>query len=258
MQLLSRLTRIHDCKHSRYRGFFLLQSAEVDRILALLAQFYDKANELDDAEYFDEFTRELVAPDDEERQLYAIPRVGRYLGRDRRSVDEMEGKKTSRAPRLGMRDDLQFGKYERQLPLPKVGQLLLERSLDNDVNEAKLDYYRSMLPRYGMRSVDEEKRAMGMLRMGKRADQMRMIRGMNMLRMGKRGNMSMLRMGRSAEESSAVADQEASKRAGMSMLRMGKRDSELTDNDSVGAADPRKAEKKNMSMLRMGKRSDSN
>ena len=239
--------------HVRY----ILQPTDINRLLALIAQFQAETNQLDDADYFDEFARELVAPDDEERQLYAIPRVGRYLGRERRSVEggptDANGDEGSRLPRLGVRDEFPLAKYmfERQASLPRVGQLLMSRSL-NDIDDAKDEYSRALLPRFGLRSL-EDKRAMGMLRMGKRADQMRMIRGMNMLRMGKRGSMSMLRMGRSAMDG---ADEAAtSKRAGMSMLRMGKRDSEVTDSDSVGNDTP-PAEKKNMGMLRMGKRSD--
>ena len=221
-------------------------------LLRLAALINSKDDELEDEEFLNQVVDQLETPDDQQRQLYSNPRVGRFLGRSRRSADDDvtgplgDGSRVV-FPRLGM--------YARQTPHPRLGMLLLERSL-NDIDEGKDDYQRA-LPRFGMRSIDAQKRAMGMLRMGKKEDQMRMIRGMSMLRMGKRGSMSMLRMGRSAAEESGQANGlENSKRAGMSMLRMGKRDNEEPDEESEARANTL-ADKKNMSMLRMGKRSDS-
>ena len=229
-------------------------------------------------EYTNEIRRELG---DEPRQIYTIPRAGRFIGggRQRRSIDDVsiedaltENKRSS--PRLGTRSNLplpRLGMYQRSLNdlynknsndeddedlsilMPRLGY----RALAGDVNS-----YKDSLQRLGLlgeKDVVDDKRAMGMLRMGKREPEqldkramgmLRMGRAMGMLRMGKRSGMSMLRMGRSMDANSAEEEAEEHKRA-MGMLRMGR-----SMDDAVPVADDvttNEESKRAMGMMRMGR-----
>lgn len=237
-------------------------------------------------EYLNEIRRELG---DETRQIYTYPRVGRYAGRQRRSVDDNDhetidsldssaaGHQESKRslPRFGYRD-IPFPRLgermlaagrgdddddeERSIPFPRLG---FRRQLENELNKQQEE---RALPRYGLRDVTAvggEKRAMGMLRMGKRdmedsaelaeskraMGMLRMGRSMGMLRMGKRAGMSMLRMGRSmgAAEEGVAGDEAQQQKRAMGMLRMGR------SGNSEAAVGAGGDSKRAMGMLRMGR-----
>nr|QUP52019.1 myomodulin [Urechis unicinctus] len=170
---------------------------------------------------------------DEDERAAPLPRLGMYyraaplprLGF--RDLDEEE--RAAPLPRLGLRDEEEDGYSfdDRAAPLPRLGfrAAPLPRLGFRDVDKKAVNMLRMGRSGVNDGETSEVKRAMSMLRMGKRP--------MSMLRMGKRP-MSMLRMGKRSFEDEVVAKRP------MSMLRMGKRSEE--------------EEKRAMSMLRMGKR----
>jgi len=175
-----------------------------------------------------------------------------------KSEAEEMGERQIFSPRMGKDVPAEAAEklYVRIPPLPKLGKtfdayLNQYRREDDEGND---DEWRQYEMQASAGDSSNNKRAVSMLRMGKRA-------GVSMLRMGKKSAdeseefdrdqraVSMLRMGRA----SASSDGEEAKRA-VSMLRMGR--SESADKRAVSMLRMGRSEmgdKRAVSMLRMGR-----
>ncbi|VDI81687.1 Hypothetical predicted protein [Mytilus galloprovincialis] len=177
------------------------------------------------------------ADDDSPRLINPGPRPGKY--RYRRSLPDVppqnvydEEKFEDIKEKIADIKDEVKDSEERTVPLPRFGRYLTEDDYVTD--------------------LDEEKRAMPMLRLGRAMAMLRLgKRAMHMLRLGKRP-MNMLRLGRS----DGSLDDEEEKRA-MPMLRLGKRPFKMLrlgkryDNTADDAEI-----KRNLRMMRLGRGSD--
>jgi len=199
---------------------------------------------------------------EQEPQAGPLPRMGYrdadFTAEERRAAPLPRLGLAARAaplPRLGLFTRAaplpRLGLFTRAAPLPRLGlrQEDGENDDDNDIywkddndndNESDDVITNEMraapLPRLGL--ID--KKAVGMLRMGRDSSSDDTKRAMSMLRMGKRA-LSMLRMGKRPVRMLRMG--RAAERRALGMLRMGKRDS--TEES-----------KRAMSMLRMGRSSN--